>query len=122
MKGKKYHIDKTTGKLVEMRPENEIPEFKTTGVAGGTGGMPDFKTETTGGTGGMEDFIRDMKANVRAVGMVSIPTPRTQEEEHRNLSRIFDAADREAESLDDRRDTLRVQETIQRMRESFLDK
>lgn len=103
MKGKKYRIDKTTGKMVEVRPANEIPEFN-------------IKTQSTD-----QDFVDLLKSHVKTVGMVSIPTPANREQERLNLSQVFDAADREAENLTDRRDTLRVQETIQKMRDGFLE-
>lgn len=106
MRGKKYHIDKATGKLVECQSPNEIqllpagPEVK-----------PYDQTE-------LEKWA---VPGITAAAIIGVPAAPTPEKQLENLRAVLDKADEESERFADRHDTLRVQQFVQVMREHYLN-
>lgn len=104
MKGKKYKIDKATGKLVECHPPNMIAHI-----------LPGPKPYD------VEELHRYAKSGPVIGAILGIPLEPVSEEQQRiNLSQVLDKADDYAERFD-RRDTVRCQDFIQHLRETFLE-
>lgn len=96
MKGKKFRIDKGTGKLVECQPGDVIPLLKSE-VAGNV---------YLASCGPIQGLVASVDGSAA--------------EQYKNLSAVLDKADQVAEKFDNKRDTLRVQEYIEGMRNEFL--
>jgi hypothetical protein len=106
-----YIYDKTTGKMVKKPTPNEVPEFHI-----GEPPSDEFRTS-------MRD-IADLNAMAVAVPRSQLPhhpeKELTEQQKKENISKVLDMADKEAETFD-RRDCVRVQETIERFRRCILE-
>jgi hypothetical protein len=105
-----YIYDKTTGKMVQKPTPNEVPEFHISHPS------DEFRAF-------MRDIV-DLNAMAVAVPRSKLPHCQekalTEQQRKENISKVLDMADKEAESFD-RRDCVRVQETIERFRHYVLE-